>query len=117
VPALLDRLAARRRAARARDRYTAFVEGVEPDLAARPRVHRFAVPPVIGDADAPGEPIAVCVEPQDGGDAAATLASLERQTVAPGSVSEGMASDALGKVRADRVLLLVAGDELAPVAL
>ena len=39
MPALLDRLAALRRAARARDRYAAFVEGVEPDLAARPRVH------------------------------------------------------------------------------
>jgi GT2 family glycosyltransferase len=117
VPALLDRLAALRRAARARDRYAAFVEAVEPDLAARPRVHRFAVPPVIGDAGARAEPIAVCIEPQEGGDAAATLASLQRQTVAPGSVVEGMASDALAGVRADRVLLLLAGDALAPVAL
>jgi hypothetical protein len=81
VPALLDRLAARRRAARARDRYAAFVEGVEPDLAGRPRVHRFAAPPVIGDADARGEPIAVCIEPD--GDAAATRISLKRQTFAP----------------------------------
>jgi hypothetical protein len=117
VPALLDRLAARRRAARARDRYAAFVEGVEPELAARPRVHRFAAPPVIGDAGTRAQPIAVCVEPVDAGDAAATRASLERQTVAPASVIEGMASDVLAGLRADRVLLLAAGDELAPVAL
>ncbi|MDX6673543.1 MAG: O-antigen biosynthesis protein [Solirubrobacteraceae bacterium] len=115
MPALLDRLAARRRAARARDRYTAFVEGVEPDLAGRPRVHRFAVPPVIGDADARSEPIAVCIEPD--GDAAATRASLERQTVAPASVLEGMAADALPGMRAERVLLLAAGDALPPQAL
>ena len=114
MPALLDRLAARRRAARARDRYAAFVEGVEPDLAERPRVHRFAAPPVVGDADARGAPIAVCVEP--GGDAAATRASLERQTVAPASVVEGMAADALPELRAERVLLLFAGDVLAPGA-
>ena len=115
MPALLDRLAARRRAARARDRYAAFVEGVEPDLAARPRVHRFAAPPVIGDADARGEPIAVCIEPA--GDPAATHASLQGQTVAPASVIGGMAADALRGLRAERVLLLAAGDALAPTAL
>jgi GT2 family glycosyltransferase len=69
---------------------------------------------VVGDADAGGAPIAVCIEP--GGDAAATRASLERQTVAPASVSEAMAADALPELRAERVLLLVAGDVLAPGA-
>ncbi|HEV7460899.1 MAG TPA: hypothetical protein VGN78_10210, partial [Solirubrobacteraceae bacterium] len=117
MPALLDRLAARRRAARARDRYSAFIEGVEPELAARPRVHRFAAPPVIGDAGTRAEPIAVCVEPRDGADADATLASLQRQTMAPASVIEGTTAEVLAGVRAERVLLLTAGDRLAPVAL
>jgi GT2 family glycosyltransferase len=117
VPALLDRLAALRRAARARDRYAAFIEAVEPELGARPRVHRFAAPPVIGDAGTRAEPIAVCVEPGGDGAVAATRASLERQTFAAAAVVEGAAADALRELRAERVLLLVAGDELAPFAL
>jgi O-antigen biosynthesis protein len=115
VPALLDRFAARRRAARARDRYAAFIDAVEPDLAARPRVHRFAAVPVLGEADAAAEPIAVCVEP--GGDAAATRASLQAQSVAPAAVVEGPAGSALAELRSDHVLLVAAGDRLAPLAL
>ena len=115
MPALLDRLAARRRAARARDHYSAFIEGVEPGLVARPRVHRFAAPPVVGDAGLRAEPIAVCVEP--GGDAAATRASLERQTVAPASVIEGSPAELLDELRIERVLLVAAGDRLASHAL
>ena len=115
MPALLDRLAARRRAARARDHYTAFIEGVEPGLVARPRVHRFAAPPVVGEAGLRAEPIAVCVEP--GGDVGATLGSLERQTVAPASVIEGVPSAVLDELRVDRVLVVAAGDVLASNAL
>lgn len=114
---LLERLAGRRRAARERDRYVEFVKQVEPSLAAQPRVHRFAAAPVLGDSGAPAEPVAVCVDTSVPGDPAATRASLQRQTTEPAGVIEAPLAEALGRTRAPWLLVVDAGDRLAPHAL
>jgi GT2 family glycosyltransferase len=116
VPELLERLRSRRRAGRARDRYAAFVSAVEPAVQAQPRVHRFAAPPMVRDAPSRGAPVAVCIVPAGGGDAGATRASLEDQTVAPAAVVDGPAAEALGGTRAEWLLVVGAGDRLAPPA-
>ncbi len=117
-PNLVGRLAARRRVAREHDRYAEFMKHVEPGLAARPRVHRFAAPPVLGEPGTPAEPVAVCIDATAPGDpSAATRASLERQTVAPASVIEAPLTDALDRTRAPWLLALAPGDRLTAHAL
>jgi GT2 family glycosyltransferase len=98
-------------------RYPRFVARVEPELSARPRVHRFAAAPTVGRADTSAEPLAVCIDPEGTGDAAVTRAALERQTLAPASTVEAPLRQALDHGRADWVLRLRAGDRLAPNAL
>lgn len=97
--------------------YESFLARVEPRLLEPPRVHRFAAPPLLGDVGAEGLPVAVCVEPSDGGNPERTLASLERQTRAPAEVIEAPPADALTRTTAPLVAVLRAGDELAPIAL
>jgi GT2 family glycosyltransferase len=89
---------------------------VEPALAAVPRVHRFASVPVLGDANTRPLPLAVWVE----GDAEAagrTRDALARGTRAPVALLGGSLADALARTRAERVVLLRAGDEPAPLAI
>jgi len=108
---------ARRARAAAAQRYATWVAEVEPGLAARPRVHRFADPPVIGEAGSPAEPLCVCIIGAPGADAGATLASIQRQTVPPAAVLHGEGAEALGEVGTERAVLVRAGDGLAPNAL
>lgn len=95
--------------------YPTFRQRVEPHLLAHPRVHRYAAPPL--EADAPGQPIAVCVEPAEGADPAPTLASLERQTRPATEVIEALPAEALTRTTAPWLAVVRAGDELAPLAL
>jgi GT2 family glycosyltransferase len=88
---------------------------VEPGL--EPRLHRFAQPPVLLDRQLRPLPLAVCVDLESGGDPAATRASLERQTVAPEAVAEGRGPGTLDALRADWLVIVPAGDRLAPAAL
>lgn len=84
---------------------------------ATPRVHRFAAPVVIGPADLPGVPIAVVVEPRDGGDTAATRSSIEAQSVSAAELLEGRPDAALHRAQAGWVAFVRAGDVLAPHAI
>jgi GT2 family glycosyltransferase len=106
---------AARRMGLGRPRYQRFVSRVEPELLARPRVHRFAAPPIVGAADSPAEPLAVCIDPGGGGDPAVTRASLEGQAVA--GVVEAPLRQALSDGRAEWMAYVRAGDRLAPRAL
>lgn len=118
MPAPLRAVAARLRAgARERDGYRRFVEVVEPRLAARPRVHRFAAPPQFGDSTTPAAELVVCVDPAGSGNPAVTYASLDRQTVAAGEVLGISLADGLRRSRADWLVGVSAGDRLAPWAL
>jgi O-antigen biosynthesis protein len=99
----------------AEERWRAYLQGVEPALAATPRVHRFARVPTVAEAGTPGEPLAVWIEGA-GETAAATRASLAASSRAPLVVLDGPLVDALAHCRADRVLLIRAGDVLAPLA-
>jgi GT2 family glycosyltransferase len=100
----------------AEDRWRAYLKAVEPVLAAVPRVHRFARVPTVAEAGAPAEPLAVWIE-GDGERAAVTRAGLAAWPGAAPDVLEGPLTDALARCRADRVLLIRAGDVLAPLAL
>jgi GT2 family glycosyltransferase len=102
-----------RRIGLSRPRYPLFVAKVEPDLCARPRAHRFAAAPIEGPGDTPAEPLAVCLDPEGGGDAAVTRASLERQTVGPAATVEAPLKHAADRHRADWTLRVRAGDRLA----
>jgi len=120
VPAPLRAVTGRLRAAsreRRRVSYREFVERVEPELTARPRVHRFAVPPVVADPATPPATLAVCIAPGGGGDVQATRDSLQSQTVGAAHVLEGTPSEALRETWAPWLVLLRAGDRLAPSAL
>ena len=112
--AVAGRLRAR---ARQRSAYEDFVADVEPALARRPRVHRFAAPPVVGEPSLAAAPLAVCVDPSGGGDSAATRHSLRSQTVAASDVLERPLRQALAESRAPWMAVVAAGDRLAPVAL
>jgi GT2 family glycosyltransferase len=90
---------------------------VEPALAARPRVHRFAQPPVLGDPHDRPEPLVVWIEGDDPAAVARTRAALDGGTVAPATVLRGSLGDALAAGRGQRVLLVRAGDAPAPLAL
>ncbi len=109
-----------------RGRYAAFVERVEPGLAERPRVHRFAVAPVVGDPDLAPQPVALIIDTTGGGDAAATRASIEAGGVlgvdpanplAAAAVVEGDPRRELGEVRAPWAAVIAAGDRLGRGAL
>lgn len=97
--------------------YRGWIERVEPALADHPRVHRFAQPPVIGQAGLPPAELAVCVDPAGGGDLQATHDSLRHQSVAAVEVVEGGLDHALCESRAPWLVLLDAGDRLHPRAL
>ena len=105
-----------RRRARAGRRYAAFRSQVEPALLARPRLHRFAQPPVALDSAAPVS-LAVAIDCADGGDAAPTRASLERQTAVAAAVHDASGPDCLAAANADWSVVVRAGDVLAPTAL
>src|SRR5436190_19003437 len=120
---LLRRL---RGSAAERDRYAAFVEHVEPGLAARPRVHRFAALPVLGDPDLQPQPVALIIDTPGGGDTAATRASIEAGGVlgvdpsnplAAAAVVEGDPRRLLGEVRTPWAAVIAAGDRLGRGAL
>lgn len=100
------------------ERWARFQAEVEPALAALPRVHRFAAPPVIGAADLAPLPLTVAIVGDGDGDAvAATRASLASQTHAPAEVLDGPdAAGLLGRATGEHVLLVEAGDLLAPLA-
>jgi GT2 family glycosyltransferase len=108
---------AARRIGLRRPSYERFVANVEPELLSRPRVHRFAAVPELGDAATRPAPLTVCVDPSGGGDAAPTRASLERQSVPPAAVVEQDLAAALAGSRAEWVLHVRAGDRLAALAL
>jgi GT2 family glycosyltransferase len=118
VPDLVTRVTRRLRGAAGsrRDRYAAFIAGVEPALTAGPRVHRFAAVPLVGDPRTAPAPVAVCVDPAQGGDAAATRASLEAQTVGPAAVLERDPAAGAAETTAPWVAVVAAGDQLAPAA-
>jgi GT2 family glycosyltransferase len=117
TPAL--RAVAGRLRARARQRsgYEDFVAEVEPGLTERPRVHRFAAPPVVGEPGLAPESLAVCVDPSAGGDVAATHFSLGRQSAGAAQVLERPLRQALTDSRARWLAVVAAGDRLAPRAL
>jgi GT2 family glycosyltransferase len=97
------------------DAWGAYLAGVEPVLAARARVHRFARPPLIGAPDLAPEPLAVWID-GDGLAAQRTRDALAQGTVAPSAVLGGDLPEALATSRADRVILIRAGDIPAPLA-
>jgi GT2 family glycosyltransferase len=98
-------------------RWRAYLERVEPALAAAPRVHRFAAVPTIGHASTDVAPLAIWIEPGEPDLVRRTQASLEVSTVRPEQILEGELAASLAQSRAPRVVLLRAGDVLAPLAL
>jgi GT2 family glycosyltransferase len=109
-------LAARLRRSSDQSRWRAYLRQVEPIIAAQPRVHRFAQPPVLGLAELQPAPLAVWIEGPAAADARAR-ASLAAATVAPVQILGGPLREALAESRAEHLVLLRAGDELAPLAL
>jgi GT2 family glycosyltransferase len=100
------------------DRWSAYLREVEPTLNAVARVHRFAEVPTLGDPGLAPEPVAVWIEGDGAGDALqATRRALEAATRSPVGVLGGPLEQALAQTRAERVLLVSAGDALAPLAL
>jgi O-antigen biosynthesis protein len=98
------------------DPWSEYLAVVEPALGARPRVHRFARPPVLGDADL--DPVSFAVWVDGEGDAAMrTRAALSRGTAAPSLILDGPLDAALASTRSERVLLVRAGDEPDSLAL
>ena len=102
------------------DRWRDYLAGVEPALVARPRLHRFALPPVLGDPDTRPLPLAVWIDgdgDREGDAATRTRAALQRGSVAPSMLLGGPLKEALAGTRGERVMLVRAGDEPAPLAL
>ena len=100
-----------------RGRFATFQAEVEPELASRPRVHRYAEVPTVGDAGTAPVELGVCVDLEGSGDATATRASLEAQTVAPAAVAEGSGAAVLDALNSPWIVVVRAGDRLAPTAL
>jgi GT2 family glycosyltransferase len=102
-------------------RWQTYLRDVEPALATVPRVHRFAVPPVIGEPTLGAAPLPVWIEdPGQPGHSELldrTLASIGRGAVGPLEILRGPLPEALTWTRAERVLLVQCGDELGPLAL
>lgn len=110
----------RRRARRPTDaeRFGRFMALAEPHLASAPRVHLVAQVPLTGDADAAPRPLAVGIVGTDAALVATTRASVEAQTVPAAAVAAGPASELLAAATGGAPVVLVdAGDELAPLAL
>jgi GT2 family glycosyltransferase len=100
-----------------RRRWLRFLAEVEPALAAAPRVHRFAQAPLLGEPTLAPAPLAVAIVGEGDG-RARTRASLDRQSHAPAAVLEGDDPAALlHAADTAHVLLVEAGDTLAPLAL
>jgi GT2 family glycosyltransferase len=98
------------------DPWSSYLAAIEPALAAEPRVHRFARPPVLGDPDLPAASVSVWID-GDLGDAEQTRHALEGGTTVPASLLDGPLADALATTRAEHVLLVRGGDEPAAIAL
>jgi GT2 family glycosyltransferase len=98
------------------ERWRGYLAAVEPVLANEVRLHRFAAAPTIGPATIDPDRLAVWI---DGGglEAERTAASLDRCTVAPAAVFRGSLQEALQAGRTSHLVLLRAGDMLAPLAL
>jgi GT2 family glycosyltransferase len=98
-----------------------YQASVEPALAASVRVHRFAAVPQIADASVASAPLAVWIDVEGGSPTQeamdASLRSLAASTVGAIDVLHGPLPFALGDSRAERLVLLRAGDQLAPLAL
>src|SRR2546421_699758 len=102
---------------RAPGRWEAYLSGVEPALAAAPRVHRFAMPPTIGDPDLEPAPLAVGMGGHPpAAPAARPRRSLTTGTAAPVRILGGSLTEALAARGSERLVLVRAGDELAPLA-
>jgi O-antigen biosynthesis protein len=98
------------------DRWHRYLEGVEPAVAAQPRVHRFAAPPLIGAPELESTPLAVWVE-GDGERAQRSKVALQSSTQRPVTVLGGPLAQALQSTRSTHIALVRAGDVLAPLAL
>lgn len=115
---LRDLRAAALRRGTATDSWTVYLREVEPVLAAHPRVHRFASPPVLSEPGLAATPAAVWLEGDGpGGPTSRATASLQAGTCGPTQIVGGPLREALERIRDERVVLMRAGDELAPVAL
>ncbi len=97
-------------------RWRGYLATVEPVLANEIRLHRFAAAPTIGPATIEPQRLAVWIDGV-GPEAELTAASLDRSTVAPAAVLRGSLQDALQAGRTSHLVLLRAGDTLAPLAL
>lgn len=96
--------------------WRAYLASVEPALAGHPRLHRFARPPLLGEANTRPLPLAVWINGH-GEAAARTRTALETGTVAPSIFLRGSLGEALASTRSERVMLVRAGDVPAPLAL
>ncbi len=105
-----------RRSAAARARYARFRAQVEPALLRSPHVHRFAEVPAPLAAAAPVA-LGVAIDVDAEADASHTHASLERQSVAPAAVTAARGTEALAASATGWLVLVRAGDTLAPRAL
>jgi GT2 family glycosyltransferase len=117
VRSLVSAFAPRRRAARASDPWGTYLAAVEPAVAAQPRVHRFAQPPLLADPGLRATPIAVWIGPGHVAQRARSRAAVVTGTEAPAAILDGSLERALSQTRAEHVLLVRAGDETAPLAL
>lgn len=97
-------------------RWNTYLRTVEPGVAAQPRVHRCAQVPLIGEPSAVPVPVAVWID-GDGTAAARSRDSLAAGSVAPAHVDSGPLAEYLARTRCQHVVLLRAGDVLAPLAL
>jgi O-antigen biosynthesis protein len=98
------------------DRWRSYLDGVEPALLSRPRVHRFAQVPELGPPALQAAPIAVWIE-GEGGSASRTRDALAGGTVRPAGLLGGSLEDALVRTRCEYLALVRAGDSPAPLAL
>jgi O-antigen biosynthesis protein len=98
-------------------RWAAYLSAVEPALAVVPRVHRFARVPVLGEANSATAPVAVWIESGQPDQMSRTRASIESGTTQPVAVFEGDLRHALSESRVPWIVLVRAGDVLAPLAL
>jgi GT2 family glycosyltransferase len=117
----LTRVRARLRRARPltqSERWAAYLTAVEPELMRVPRVHRFAQSPVLGAADGEPKGLAVWIEGEFESEAMRrSLDSLHGSSALATGLLRGPLDQALAETRAERVLLVSAGDQLAPLAL
>jgi hypothetical protein len=118
APARIGVAPRRNRIALQRSSWQQYLAAVEPAIAATPRVHRFARVPVLGEPELAPVPLAVWIETSSSDAADRTRAALADGTVGPAEVLEGPSlGAALARTRADRVVIVRAGDEPAPLAL